>query len=89
MTSRTTVERTSDRELVVTRTLDAPARLVEAHSDAAKLAALDARHLRALDATAGRTPIVRVPELETDVHDIKLLARLADVLTGASPPREG
>ncbi len=28
MISRTTVERTSDRELVVTRTLDAPARLV-------------------------------------------------------------
>lgn len=28
MTSRTTVERTSDRELVVTRTIDAPARVV-------------------------------------------------------------
>ena len=28
MTSRTTVERTSDRELVATRTVDAPARLV-------------------------------------------------------------
>ena len=28
MTSRTTVERTSERELVVIRTLDAPARLV-------------------------------------------------------------
>lgn len=28
MNSRTTVERTSDRELVATRTIDAPARLV-------------------------------------------------------------
>ena len=59
---------------------DAPSRIVRAHTDSVKLAALDAHHLRALDGTAGRTPVVRVPELETDVHDIQLLARLGEVL---------
>jgi len=59
---------------------DAPSRLLRAHADATKLAALDAHHLRALDASAGTTPIVRVAELETDVHDLTLLARLGDVL---------
>jgi anion-transporting ArsA/GET3 family ATPase len=62
---------------------DAPARLVRAHADAVKLAALDARHLRVLEATAQRTPIVRVAELDTDVRDIALLAELSDVLVGA------
>jgi len=59
---------------------DAPARIVHAHADAAKLAAMDAHHLRGLEATAGKTPIVRVAELETDVHDLGLLSTLADVL---------
>ena len=59
---------------------DAPQRLVQAHADAVKLAALDARHLRSLQASAGSTPIVRVAELETDVHDIRLLALLGDAL---------
>ena len=62
---------------------DAPARLVRAHAEAMKLAALDAFHVRSLDARAGsRVPIVRVPELASDVHDIKLLATLADILVG-------
>lgn len=59
---------------------DAPQRFVRAHVDAARLAALDAHHLRVLDAAAGRTPIVRVAELETDVHDLVLLSRLGDTL---------
>jgi len=59
---------------------DAPSRLVRAHEDAVKLAALDARHLRVLDAAAGDTPIVRVAELETDVRDLTLLAQLGAVL---------
>jgi anion-transporting ArsA/GET3 family ATPase len=59
---------------------DAASRIVKAHADAVKLAALDTRHLRALGGSAGTTPIVRVPELETDVHDLKLLAQLGDVL---------
>lgn len=61
---------------------DAPQRLVRAHVDAVKLAALDAHHLRTLEASAGKTPIVRVAELETDVHDLTLLSRLSDVLVG-------
>ncbi len=59
---------------------DAPARIVRAHADAVRLAALDAMHLRALTAVSGTTPVLRVAELETDVHDIALLAKLADVL---------
>ena len=59
---------------------DAAGRLVLAHVDAVKLAALDARHLRALTSSAGSTPIVRVAELETDVHDLRLLALLGDAL---------
>jgi anion-transporting ArsA/GET3 family ATPase len=62
---------------------DAPARMVRAHADAVKLAAMDALHLRALEGAAGDTPILRVAELETDVHDIALLSRLSDVLVGA------
>jgi anion-transporting ArsA/GET3 family ATPase len=63
---------------------DAPARLVRAHADATRLAALDAHHLRALEATARSTPIVRVAELDTDVHDIALLSQLSDVLLGGA-----
>lgn len=59
---------------------DAGARFVRAHADAVRLAALDERNVRALAASVGQTPIVRVAELETDVHDIRLLARLADAL---------
>lgn len=59
---------------------DAPARLVRAHSDAVRVASMDAHHLRALDVVAARTPIVRVAELDTDVHDLALLATLSDTL---------
>jgi anion-transporting ArsA/GET3 family ATPase len=59
---------------------DAPERVARAHQDAVKLAALDARHLRALDLAAGTTPIVRLAELETDVHDLSLLAKLGDAM---------
>jgi len=59
---------------------EAASRIVQAHVDAVKLAALDARHLRVLDAASGSTPVVRVAELETDVHDLRLLAKLGEVL---------
>jgi anion-transporting ArsA/GET3 family ATPase len=59
---------------------DAASRSVQAHTDAVKLAALDARHLRVLDSAAGRIPVVRVAEMETDVHDLRLLAKLGEVL---------
>ena len=58
---------------------DGPARIVHAHADAVKLAALDAFHLRALTTVSG-VPVVRVPELPSDVHDVRLLAKLGDVL---------
>jgi anion-transporting ArsA/GET3 family ATPase len=62
---------------------DAPVRMVQAHADAARLAALDALHVRALyERTAGRVPIVRVPELATDVRDFGTLGELADLLMG-------
>jgi anion-transporting ArsA/GET3 family ATPase len=59
---------------------DAPERLVRSHADAVKLAVLDATQMRALEATTKGMPTVRVAELDTDVHDVRLLARLADVL---------
>lgn len=59
---------------------DAPGRLVQAYADAVRLAALDASNIRALETNTGRMPTIRVAELETDVHDLVLLARLSDVL---------
>jgi anion-transporting ArsA/GET3 family ATPase len=59
---------------------DAPERLLRAHADASKLAALDALHVRALgERVRNSVPIVRVPELASDVHDIRLLAQLSDI----------
>jgi anion-transporting ArsA/GET3 family ATPase len=60
---------------------DGPARVVEAHGDAVRLAALDARHVSEL-AKAGSegVPVVRVPELPTDVHDLRSLGEVAEKL---------
>jgi anion-transporting ArsA/GET3 family ATPase len=60
----------------------APERLVQAHSDAVRLASLDAAHVKTLEAAAGTTPIVRVAEQEVAVQDLVLLGRVADVLMG-------
>jgi anion-transporting ArsA/GET3 family ATPase len=60
---------------------EAPERFVRAHADAVKLAQLDLRHVRQLTGEAANSvPVVLVPELDTDVHDLGLLARIADVL---------
>ncbi|MEO6419945.1 MAG: hypothetical protein ABIP39_11085, partial [Polyangiaceae bacterium] len=60
---------------------DAPERLAKAHADAVKLAALDAHYVKSLDAgNAGAVPIVRIPELASDVHDLTLLSSLARML---------
>jgi anion-transporting ArsA/GET3 family ATPase len=60
---------------------DAPGRLVHAHADAVRLATLDALHVRSLDERAkGRVPIVRVPELASDVHDLRNLGEVAETL---------
>jgi anion-transporting ArsA/GET3 family ATPase len=60
---------------------DAPARLVRAHADAVLLAELDALHVRGLHERAkGQVPIVRIPELPSDVHDLDSLAALSDML---------
>ena len=72
-------------EAIATRGLafeeNAPSRFVQAHADAARLAALDAIHLRALLArTNGNVPIVRIPELPRDVHDLESLAKLSGLL---------
>jgi anion-transporting ArsA/GET3 family ATPase len=60
---------------------DAPERVTRAHADAVRLAALDAMHVRSLDERAnGRVPIVRVPELASDVHDLRNLAQIAETI---------
>jgi hypothetical protein len=59
----------------------APARLVRAYGDAVLLAALDALHVGKLrDAANGKVPVVRVPELATDVHDLASLNEVAEKL---------
>jgi anion-transporting ArsA/GET3 family ATPase len=67
---------------------DAANRLVRAHADAKRLAGLDAIHVARLNerAKGGAVPIVRVPELPTDVHDLALLGTLADVLMSGGAP---
>jgi hypothetical protein len=60
---------------------DAPPRVVQAYADALRLAALDERHVRQLrEQAAAGVPIVRVPELATDVHDLKNLGAISDML---------
>jgi anion-transporting ArsA/GET3 family ATPase len=56
----------------------AGARLVAAHADAVRLAALDQGHMRDL---AGRSvPVIRLPELASDVRDLGALANIAELL---------
>jgi anion-transporting ArsA/GET3 family ATPase len=63
---------------------DGAARLVRAHADATRLAALDAFHVQSLDPRAkpgqSSVPIVRVPELSGDVHDLAKLGVVAETL---------
>ncbi len=59
---------------------DAGERVARAHADAFALAELDARNVKALDEVRKRAPLIRVAELASDVHDVKLLAKLADTL---------
>ena len=60
---------------------DAPERLARAHFDAVRLAALDTHNIRALEERLpDGVPVVKVPELASDVHDVKLLSDLARTL---------
>jgi anion-transporting ArsA/GET3 family ATPase len=69
------------REAGVSLDDDAPERVARAHSDAFRLAALDALHTERLAPYAGQKGrVVRIPELPSDVHDVGLLAQLADLL---------
>jgi anion-transporting ArsA/GET3 family ATPase len=59
----------------------APERVVRAHADAVRLAARDAANVSSLRARASdQVPIVRVPELASDVHDLKNLRDIAELL---------
>jgi anion-transporting ArsA/GET3 family ATPase len=59
----------------------APQRVVRAHADAVRLARRDAANLRSLNERASdHLPIVRVPELASDVHDLKNLRDIAEML---------
>jgi anion-transporting ArsA/GET3 family ATPase len=60
---------------------DAPGRVVQAHSDAVRLAARDAAQVEGLRERASKgVPIVRVPELASDVHELKDLGAIAETL---------
>jgi anion-transporting ArsA/GET3 family ATPase len=59
----------------------APERVVRAHADAVRLARGDARNVRTLSEQASHeVPIVRVPELPGDVHDLRTLRDIAEML---------
>ena len=59
----------------------AASRVIRAYADSTKLAALDALHVEALRRhLADEVPIVRIPELTTDVHDLGGLNAVADLL---------
>jgi anion-transporting ArsA/GET3 family ATPase len=57
---------------------DAPTRLVAAYADAVRFADLDQRHIRELGGRA--VPVVRLPELPSDVRDLGALVKIADLL---------
>jgi anion-transporting ArsA/GET3 family ATPase len=63
---------------------DAPQRVAQSNADQVKLAARDATQVQSLrERVAGRVPIVRVPELASDVHDLANLADIAErLMTG-------
>jgi len=59
----------------------AAARVIRAYADSTKLAALDAVHVEALRRHLNdQVPVVRVPELTTDVHDLEGLNAVSDLL---------
>ena len=59
----------------------APERVVRAHADAVRLAARDAANVGTLrERASDQVPIVRVPELASDVHDLKNLRDIAELL---------
>jgi anion-transporting ArsA/GET3 family ATPase len=59
---------------------DAPGRVAQAHADAFKLAGLDALHMRILEKQHPNVPVVRIDERPSDVHDVRMLVGLGDVL---------
>ena len=60
---------------------DGAARVLQAYADAVRLAALDEHHVSNLRGrSGGEVPIVRVPELASDVHDLKNLGAISDML---------
>lgn len=60
---------------------DGAERLTKAYADAIQLAALDASNVRAVgERSKGRLPVVRVPELASDVHDLRRLAEVSEIL---------
>ena len=62
------------------------AKLVAVHGDLRTLARAERRALARLEVDAGVAPIL-VPELETDVHDLRGLAEVAASIFGAPPLR--
>ena len=58
--------------------------LQEVYRDQQRLARHDARALLRLEADT-REPLLRVPELEADVHDLRGLLEVGEVMVGQEP----
>jgi anion-transporting ArsA/GET3 family ATPase len=60
---------------------DAPARICTAHQEMGQLAAYDAFHVTSLAKDLGpEVPFLKIAALSSDVHDLRLLAKIADAL---------
>jgi anion-transporting ArsA/GET3 family ATPase len=69
----------SVRKLVLEE--DAASRIALAHKEMGQLASYDAFHIAELEQRLGaQVPMLKVPALSSDVHDLTLLGRVADAL---------
>jgi anion-transporting ArsA/GET3 family ATPase len=69
---------------------DAPARVARAAHEERRMAELDRLHLIALEEAFGEgqsPPVLHVPEFPVDIHDVRRLAWVADVLAPAPAKR--
>lgn len=60
--------------------VDLPARITRAYTEARSWSDQDARHVLGLVAGMEHLPVIRVPALAEDVHDLVLLRRVASIL---------
>ena len=61
--------------------------MYESYEGTRRLAERDQANLDLLRRRLGRTPLIEVPHLEDDVHDLEGLRRMDSYLFAAAPPQ--